>query len=152
MESELLNLPLGVKIPVAPGTKPVFSRGKLGEKVKEVGRGRKSLIFHRVPHHAKIFLQPLDLQQELQPFNWRQDWTREAPGSLKCRGESTCPSSHYFLALCMCVAKSLPAAGSCVCPSARAMSPSTPSHNVKPGPGAPVKEIPTFSSLSSQNL
>ncbi|XP_005057034.1 PREDICTED: uncharacterized protein LOC101820956 [Ficedula albicollis] len=33
MDPELLNLPLAVKIPVAPGTKPVFSRGKLGENL-----------------------------------------------------------------------------------------------------------------------
>lgn len=35
MDPELLNLPLAAKIPVAPGSKPVFCRGKLGEKVKE---------------------------------------------------------------------------------------------------------------------
>ncbi|KAM7037879.1 fibrous sheath-interacting protein 2 [Acridotheres tristis] len=35
MDPELLNLPLAVKIPVAPGTKPVFSRGKLGEKLHQ---------------------------------------------------------------------------------------------------------------------
>ncbi|XP_036251748.1 fibrous sheath-interacting protein 2 [Molothrus ater] len=33
MDPELLNLPLAVKIPVAPGSKPVFCRGKLGEKL-----------------------------------------------------------------------------------------------------------------------
>ncbi|XP_075625145.1 uncharacterized protein LOC142604181 [Balearica regulorum gibbericeps] len=33
MEPELLDLPLGVKIPVVPGSKPVFSRAKLGEKL-----------------------------------------------------------------------------------------------------------------------
>ncbi|XP_064247801.1 uncharacterized protein LOC135282179 isoform X2 [Passer domesticus] len=33
MDPELLNLPLTVKIPVAPGSKPVFCRGKLGEKL-----------------------------------------------------------------------------------------------------------------------
>ncbi|XP_041877642.1 fibrous sheath-interacting protein 2 isoform X3 [Corvus kubaryi] len=33
MDPELLNLPLTVKIPVAPGSKPVFFRGKLGEKL-----------------------------------------------------------------------------------------------------------------------
>ncbi|KAK4812744.1 hypothetical protein QYF61_018293 [Mycteria americana] len=33
MDPELLDLPLGVKIPVLPGSKPVFSRAKLGEKL-----------------------------------------------------------------------------------------------------------------------
>ncbi|XP_058706583.1 fibrous sheath-interacting protein 2 [Poecile atricapillus] len=33
MDPELLNIPLAVKIPVAPGSKPVFCRGKLGEKL-----------------------------------------------------------------------------------------------------------------------
>ena len=37
----LLELPLGVKIPVLPGSKPVFCRTKLGEKVKGEERGRK---------------------------------------------------------------------------------------------------------------
>ncbi|XP_038015305.1 fibrous sheath-interacting protein 2 [Motacilla alba alba] len=35
MDPELLNLPLTVKIPVAPGSKPVFCRGKLGEKLHQ---------------------------------------------------------------------------------------------------------------------
>ncbi|CAN8190842.1 unnamed protein product [Coccothraustes coccothraustes] len=35
MDPELLNLPLAVKIPVAPGSKPVFCRGKLGEKLHQ---------------------------------------------------------------------------------------------------------------------
>ncbi|KAK2520588.1 hypothetical protein Q9233_011224, partial [Columba guinea] len=33
MDPKLLDLTLGVKIPVTPGSKPVFSRGKLGEKL-----------------------------------------------------------------------------------------------------------------------
>ncbi|XP_056363646.1 uncharacterized protein LOC130261441 [Oenanthe melanoleuca] len=33
MDPELLKLPLAVKIPVPPGTKPVFSRGKLGQNL-----------------------------------------------------------------------------------------------------------------------
>ncbi|KAK2520566.1 hypothetical protein Q9233_011202, partial [Columba guinea] len=33
MDPKLLDLTLGVKIPVIPGSKPVFSRGKLGEKL-----------------------------------------------------------------------------------------------------------------------
>ena len=49
MDPELLDLPLGVKIPVLPGSKPVFSRAKLGEKVKEVERGGKALFFYGVP-------------------------------------------------------------------------------------------------------
>ncbi|CAM9185434.1 unnamed protein product [Bubo scandiacus] len=32
-DRELLDLPLGVKIPVLPGSRPVFSRAKLGEKL-----------------------------------------------------------------------------------------------------------------------
>ncbi|KAK2520879.1 hypothetical protein Q9233_011515 [Columba guinea] len=39
MDPKLLDLTLGVKIPVTPGSKPVFSRGKLGEKVKAEERG-----------------------------------------------------------------------------------------------------------------
>ncbi|XP_027574905.2 uncharacterized protein LOC113986927 [Pipra filicauda] len=35
MDSDLLNLPIGVKIPVKPGTKPVFCRGKVGEKLHQ---------------------------------------------------------------------------------------------------------------------
>ncbi|XP_074965039.1 uncharacterized protein LOC142064255 [Phalacrocorax aristotelis] len=34
MDPRLLDLPLGVKIPVLPGSKPVFCRAKLGEKLQ----------------------------------------------------------------------------------------------------------------------
>ncbi|XP_074787050.1 uncharacterized protein LOC141972890 isoform X2 [Athene noctua] len=34
MDRELLDLPLGAKIPVLPGSRPVFSRAKLGEKLQ----------------------------------------------------------------------------------------------------------------------
>ena len=43
--SGLLDLPLGVKIPVQPGTKPVFCRTKLGEKVRRGGKGQEGLLF-----------------------------------------------------------------------------------------------------------
>ena len=49
MDPRLLDLPLGVKIPVLPGSKPVFCRAKLGEKVNEAERGRKALFFYGVP-------------------------------------------------------------------------------------------------------
>lgn len=49
MDPKLLDLTLGVKIPVTPGSKPVFSRGKLGEKVKAEERGRRALLFYGVP-------------------------------------------------------------------------------------------------------
>ena len=45
----LVDLPLGVKIPVVRGSKPVYCRAKLGEKVRAVGRGRKALPFYGVP-------------------------------------------------------------------------------------------------------
>ena len=38
-----------MKIPLLPGSKPVFCRTKLGEKVKGVERGRKALLFDGVP-------------------------------------------------------------------------------------------------------
>ena len=38
-------MPLGVKLPLLPGSNPVFYRTKLGEKVKAVGRSRKSPCF-----------------------------------------------------------------------------------------------------------
>lgn len=41
--------PLVVKISLLPSSKPVFSRVKLGEKLKEVERGRKAVFFYRVP-------------------------------------------------------------------------------------------------------
>lgn len=44
MDPELLNLPLATKIPVAPGSKPVFCRGKLGEEVKEGVENLSSFI------------------------------------------------------------------------------------------------------------
>ncbi|GAB0197181.1 hypothetical protein GRJ2_002183400 [Grus japonensis] len=45
MEPELLDLPLGVKIPVVPGSKPVFSRAKLGEKQPPcTGRAQKTAL------------------------------------------------------------------------------------------------------------
>ncbi|XP_074429639.1 uncharacterized protein LOC141738341 [Larus michahellis] len=45
----LVDLPLGVKIPVLRGSKPVYCRAKLGEKVKAAGKGRKVLTFYGVP-------------------------------------------------------------------------------------------------------
>lgn len=148
---ELLNLPLAANIPVAFGSKPVFCRENLGEKVKKVERGRKSLLFHRVPIMQRFSCGHLLYTRSCSP-SVGQDWAREAPGSLECRGESTCPSSHWFLVLCMCVVRPLPAAGSCVCLGARATHPSSSSHNVKPGPEAPVREIPAFSCLLSWHL
>ena len=48
MDPKLLDLPLGVKIPVLPGSKPVFSRAKLGQKVNGVGSGTKALFLYGV--------------------------------------------------------------------------------------------------------
>lgn len=40
-----MDLPLGVKIPVQPGTKLLFARRKLGEKVRGVRKRQKGLLF-----------------------------------------------------------------------------------------------------------
>jgi len=63
MDPKLLDLPLGVKIPVLPGSKPVFSRAKLGQKVNGVGSGTKALFLYGV-----LVMQRSPCSQ-LQPFS-----------------------------------------------------------------------------------
>ena len=60
--SGLLGLPLGVKIPLLPGSKPVFCRTKLGEKVKEVERGRRALLLSLAGVEGGSWLPGADLR------------------------------------------------------------------------------------------
>ncbi|KAK4812578.1 hypothetical protein QYF61_009750 [Mycteria americana] len=72
----LLDLPLGVKIPLLPGSKPVFCRTQLGEKVKEVERGRKALLFYGVPVIQRSPCGRLLYSGRCSPSVWRR-WGAE---------------------------------------------------------------------------
>lgn len=71
---------------------------------------------------------------------------REAPCFLE-HGEEALSLLIGFWHCALCVARSLPAAGSCVCQGARAISPSSSSCHIKPCSGTPLRKTPTFSCL-----
>lgn len=111
----LLELPLGVKIPVLPGSKPVFCRTKLGEKVKGVERGRKALLFEGVPVIQRSPCGHLLSSGCCRPSTW-QRWGVE--GSSWLAGAETKRGLvgflAWFLAACKRAAGALPAAGGSV--------------------------------------
>ena len=91
----LLELPLGVKIPLLPGSKPVFCRTKLGEKVKGVERGRKALLFDGVPIIQRSPCGHLLYNGRCRPSMW-QRWGVE--GSSWLAGTETKTGLVGFLA------------------------------------------------------
>ncbi|XP_071615899.1 uncharacterized protein [Heliangelus exortis] len=79
MDPELLKLPLGVKIPVPPNSKPVFTRAKLGEKVvctlKEFNEYRQYLTTLRQE------AEQMSRQEEKPLSPWKD--AHKLPGAIK---------------------------------------------------------------------
>lgn len=83
-----LNLPLGVKLPVLPSSKPVFTRAKLGEKVKAVERGGRALFFDGCPSSREVPVASCSPAGAAALSSVRRGWGVEGSSWLRAEGTS----------------------------------------------------------------
>ncbi|KAM6106516.1 uncharacterized protein FYN12_014888 isoform 1-T1 [Phoenicopterus ruber ruber] len=90
----LLDLPLGVKIPVLPGSKPVFSRAKLGEKLH-----RPSCSFDLGDPYCRLMRTEYNSLHDphLQAYHNRQDNIRrlKRAGYVTSDGQVVCTLKEF---------------------------------------------------------